>query len=75
MCGITRRPARLCALGNRTSLEGTPKRVGVIMSAEFGIKYTAPNSAFRIPRSAFRFITAESIKFIETEKRFPFRHW
>jgi hypothetical protein len=33
------RPARLCALGNRTSLEGTPRRVGEHLPNRFGVQF------------------------------------
>ncbi|MDR1923414.1 MAG: hypothetical protein LBQ66_03475 [Planctomycetaceae bacterium] len=39
MCGTTRHPARLSALGNRTSLEGTPKRVGGHLPTRFGVQF------------------------------------
>ncbi|MDR1923815.1 MAG: hypothetical protein LBQ66_05535 [Planctomycetaceae bacterium] len=39
MCGITRRDARLSALGNRISLEGTPRRVGGYLPIRFGVQF------------------------------------
>ncbi|MDR1925896.1 MAG: hypothetical protein LBQ66_16130, partial [Planctomycetaceae bacterium] len=39
MCGITRCPARLCALGNRISLEGTPRRVGGHSPTRLGVPF------------------------------------
>ncbi|MDR1925933.1 MAG: hypothetical protein LBQ66_16315 [Planctomycetaceae bacterium] len=33
------RPARLCALGNRTSLEGTPRRVGEHLPKRLGVQF------------------------------------
>jgi hypothetical protein len=39
MCGITRHPARLSALGNQTSLEGTPRRVGEHLPTRFGVQF------------------------------------
>ncbi|MDR1922782.1 MAG: hypothetical protein LBQ66_00290 [Planctomycetaceae bacterium] len=33
------RPARLCALGNQTSLEGTPRRVGEHLPNRFGVQF------------------------------------
>ncbi|MDR1923884.1 MAG: hypothetical protein LBQ66_05885, partial [Planctomycetaceae bacterium] len=32
-------PARLCALGNRTSLEGTPRRVGEHLPNRLGVQF------------------------------------
>ncbi|MDR1925497.1 MAG: hypothetical protein LBQ66_14085 [Planctomycetaceae bacterium] len=39
MCGIARRPARLCALGNQTSLEGASRRVGEHLPTRFGVQF------------------------------------
>ncbi|MDR1925223.1 MAG: hypothetical protein LBQ66_12710 [Planctomycetaceae bacterium] len=33
------RPARLCALGNQISLEGTPRRVGEHLLNRFGVQF------------------------------------
>jgi hypothetical protein len=33
------RPARLCALGNRISLEGTPRRVGEHLPTRLGVQF------------------------------------
>jgi hypothetical protein len=33
------RPARLCALGNQTSLEGTPRCVGEHLPNRFGVQF------------------------------------
>ncbi|MDR1923361.1 MAG: hypothetical protein LBQ66_03210 [Planctomycetaceae bacterium] len=56
-CGITRCPARLSALGNRTSLEGPPRCVGEHWPPRFGVQfqlvrfYSAQRRAGR-PRSS-----------------------
>ncbi|MDR1924854.1 MAG: hypothetical protein LBQ66_10815 [Planctomycetaceae bacterium] len=39
LCGITRHPARLCALGNQTSSEGTPRRVGEYLPPCLGVQF------------------------------------
>jgi hypothetical protein len=48
------RPARLCALGNRISLEGTPRRVGEHLPNRFGVQFNRTGTRASRPPKCIR---------------------